>query len=343
MSLKDGYSGFKQDLTNIANAIREKKGIKRKMTLNEMEKLLEKDEGIISLFLDENSLDVDNEIDYLLNNSDKGYFLPEMDTEISFENYPYAKKLVNYAFYNSSTSNNPGLKGLKLGTIEVIGERACQNCYNLEYVIAPEVREIEDRAFYGTISTLEPKLSSFSAKKVKKIGALAFAGTTGRPKILNTLEIDCGEEIGTGGFEEVYFKELIAEKLVTLGQRAFSRNGQLEKISLPAIQIIPEESFSFCTKLSNVDIPKAKVIKKNAFTSCPSLKELYLPEVEEISKDSFDNSLEKLYIGNKFKICKLDTFWYSSTVVYVPSHLVNKYKKDIYWKNLTILPLSESD
>lgn len=49
MSLREDYLAFKQDLTNIADAVRSKKGIKKKMKLDEIAKILEKDEAILTI------------------------------------------------------------------------------------------------------------------------------------------------------------------------------------------------------------------------------------------------------------------------------------------------------
>lgn len=143
MSLREDYLILKQDLIDIADAIREKKGIKKKMKLDEMGKILEKDDAIlvINSLLEEDSTTDDYALHQIAQEKNMIF-----EYSYSFSSTPQAKTLKYNAFKESPLIN------LDLATISEIKGRACYNCKNLSSINAPNVIKINEYAFCGCTS-----------------------------------------------------------------------------------------------------------------------------------------------------------------------------------------------
>lgn len=160
MPLREDYLAFKQDMINIANAIREKKGIKKRMKLDEMAKILEKDEAILTINSSLASEEGTN--DYILYQIAQGENMVFEDN-YSFSDTPQAQTLKYRAFYGSVITS------LDLASITKIEKYACCKCLKLNSVNAPNVTHINNWAFDGCKA-----LKKITLPKAEYIGDRVF-------------------------------------------------------------------------------------------------------------------------------------------------------------------------
>lgn len=160
MPLREDYLAFKQDLINIADAVRSKKGIKKKMKLDEMAKILEKDEAILTINSSLASEEGTN--DYILYQIAQGENMVFEDN-YSFSDTPQAQTLRYRAFYKGFITS------LELASITKIERNACYRCLSLNSVNAPNVTYINDYAFDGCKA-----LKKITLPKAEYIGDRVF-------------------------------------------------------------------------------------------------------------------------------------------------------------------------
>lgn len=300
MSLREDYLTLKQDLIDIADAIRAKKGIKKKMKLDEMAKVIEKDDRVLEINDTSNTDSDDYQLRKLM--LENGYQTDEDETEISFEGLPVTC-LKYKAFYpiSNSTSlpSNVYLTSLKLGSIEKIDEQACYNCVNLISVNAENVIEIGARAFYnGTMQASQ--LQDFIAPKLEKIGDWAFyASKLNKGPQLSNFSFENVKEIGEFAFANSRITEVYAPRLEKIGMKAFSSCYSLGKVTLSAIKEITVDSFQGAT-----------------------LSDLYLLGTHFCSlNQSFSSSL-KVYVRKELiDIYKNDPIWNKSIILPLPEEV----------------------
>lgn len=163
MPLREDYLAFKQDMINIANAIREKKGIKKRMKLDEMAKILEKDEAILTINSSLASEEGTN--DYILYQIAQGENMVFEDN-YSFSDTPQAQILKYRAFYGSKVTR------LDLASITKIERYACCKCLSLNSVNAPNVTYINNYAFKECKA-----LKKINLPKAEYIGEYVFSSS----------------------------------------------------------------------------------------------------------------------------------------------------------------------
>lgn len=160
MSLREDYLAFKQDMINIADAVRSKKGIKKKMKLDEIAKILEKDEAILTINSSLASEEGTN--DYILYKIAQGGSMA-FEGNYSFNDIPQAQILRYRAFYESEITS------LELASITKVERYACYKCLSLNSVNAPNVTYINDYAFDGCKA-----LKKINLPKAEYIGEYVF-------------------------------------------------------------------------------------------------------------------------------------------------------------------------
>ena len=300
MSLREDYLTLKQDLIDIADAIRAKKGIKKKMNLDEMAIVIEKDDRVLEINDTSNTDSDDYKLKKLM--LENGYQTDEDETEISFEGLPVTC-LKYKAFYpiSNSTSlpSNVYLTSLKLGSIEKIEEKACYNCVNLISVNAENVIEIGDQAFYNA-TTQASQLQDFIASKVEKIGYRAFWARS----------FNCGPQFLNFPFTNV--KEI--------GESAFE-NSRITEIYAPNLEILGQQAFYYCQPLKKVTLSAIKTITANSFQGT-ALSELYLLGAHFCPlNQSFSSSL-KVYVQEELiDLYKNDPIWNKSIILPLPEEV----------------------
>lgn len=298
MSLREDYLTLKQDLIDIADAIRAKKGIKKKMKLDEMAKVIEKDDRVLEINDTSNTDSDDYKLKKLM--LENGYQTDEDETEISFEGLPVTC-LKYKAFYPSSVTlpSNVYLTSLKLGSIEKIDEQACYNCVNLISVNAENVIEIGARAFYNG-TTQASQLQDFIAPKLEKIGDWAFyaSGLNKGPQLSN-FSFENVKEIGEYAFENSRITEVYAPKLEKIGYGAFFHCYSLRKVTLSALKEITGNSLQ-----------------------AAALSELYLLGTHFCPlNQSFSSSL-KVYVQEELiDLYKNDPIWNKSIILPLPEEV----------------------
>ena len=298
MSLREDYLTLKQDLIDIADAIRAKKGIKKKMKLDEMAKVIEKDDRVLEINDTSNTDSDDYQLKKLMDG--EGYQTDENETEISFEKLPVTC-LKYRAFFPSSVSlpSNVYLTNLKLGSIEKIDEQACYNCVNLISVNAENVVEIGYQAFHNATSQAS-QLQDFIAPKAEKIGNEAF-----RAKSFN-----CGPQFLNFPFTNV--KEI--------GESAFE-NSRITEIYVPNLEVLGQKAFYYCQPLKKVTLSAIKEITANSFQGT-ALSELYLLGTHFCPlTQSLSSSLQVYVRKELIDLYKNDPIWNKSIILPLPEEV----------------------
>lgn len=315
---------FKEDLTSIADAIRERKNLSELLSLEKMARLLEKDSRKL-IILEQNT-----SIDQIIQNTEtSGNGLIDTSTwELDFSNIEGAKKIKSKAFYETA------LKKVNLGSVEKVANYAFYNCQSLTEVTAENLKTIESNAFYNCLN-----LTSFSASKVEKIGNYAFyMGLSAKSEML--FDFSSVREIGAQSFYGCKISAIDAPKLVKIGNYAFAYNKQLQEVNCPLLETVPTYCFADCTSLSKITLPEVKTISSNAFLNCSSLKEVEFSNLRLIYGNGFPSTIEKLILKGKH-FCVSQAVFPSNCTIYVEPALIDSYKKNSQWKGCNIVSLEE--
>ena len=167
--------------------------------------------------------------------------------------------------------------------IEVIGEKAFENCSLLESVeMPPSITNIEDYAFAGCSS-------------------------------LKTIDLPPGViHIGIGAFRDCSSLRSIdmPDSLTTIGALAFDLCSKLEEVYLPSnLYEIEDGTFTNCEALKKVRFPsKLRVVGECAFGSCTSLEQVSFPNtVEQIKDRAYVGCINIKEINIPIRVCSIGT------------------------------------
>ncbi len=159
-----------------------------------------------------------------------------------------------------------------------------KNCYSLEHLYAPELEQLDDKAFANCVKLTEfVKDGEYDLTKINVVEANAFADS--------------------------YFKEIelpLLEAFDANGSGAF-QGCHAEYISIPLIKKLHPYTFYGCRELKHINMPNyVETLRspyENVFTDCFSLEELYLPNAiycpdifpSDEEKDSSKMKLKYIY------------------------------------------------
>lgn len=198
-----------------------------------------------------------------------------------------------------------------------IGNGSFSGCKKLKHVKLPsELKEISINAFSNT-ALEEINLP----KKINAIRREAFNNCQELKKINFPFEL---EVIDSNAFAQTGFKEVnlsLCPGLYSIGQSAFEKMENLEKVTLPPyLEVISSSLFSSCHNLKEVIAgDELKTISDYAFYDCYYLNPNSILEkaIKNIGRYAFNNNrvIKNLLIGkevnivypNSFKGCDLDT------------------------------------
>lgn len=208
---------------------------------------------------------------------------------------------------------------LNLDKIEELSESIFENNEALIKVNAPDLKTINNRAFYGCVN-----LKEINAPNLISIGDYAFYNCT-----LKEFDFSNVLEIGKNTFECAQLENVFLPKtLKKIGKYAFANNPYLVKVELMSLMTklkdgmfencvnLKEISFSNtinkfgigvfknCKKLNQVIMPEhLKVIETNAFWGCEGLKKVdFNDELEVINDYAFgDTRIENVVLPVKVK------------------------------------------
>ncbi|MBR1987760.1 MAG: leucine-rich repeat protein, partial [Clostridia bacterium] len=183
------------------------------------------------------------------------------------------------------------------------------------------VTKIGDKAYYGTFRTENYYTITIPAS-VTEIGILAFNRCAGIEKLVFA-EGSKLTKIGTQAFFRngdtsvdpiSKLTELILpETVVEIGNKAFSNNQLLAKVSMPGVKVIGEMAFSSCIALNDLTLSDSlEEIKAQAFVNCTGLKQdIVLPETLTVlgKKSFFNTGITSVHIPSEIIAIGDDTFY----------------------------------
>ena len=211
-------------------------------------------------------------------------------------------KEVNFA-EGATTIPNGLFKNMSITTFECpdsitrIGEKAFQNCCNLENVIfSKNLEKIGASAFGNCTKLTEVELPETLKVMESDYDGGSFSGC----KNLKKVNIPKTLEQGYRAFQNCSSLTQIdwGEGVTIIPRGLFKECTGLENVQLPAtITVIGEEGFQQCTNLENVVFSDGlQKIGASAFENCTKLTEVALPETLKVMENNYD--------GGSFSGCK---------------------------------------
>lgn len=213
-----------------------------------------------------------------------------------------------------------------------IGIYAFTDCQSLEVIDFPEVSYIDASAFSGCFSlkTINvPKLSSV-------LGRVFF-----RCSALESVTLPLIQKIGTGMFESCVSLKIVDAPIATeIGLAAFMGCTSLITVNAPNVMTIRDQAFISCSMLQSLDFQFVTMISARAFMNCTSLSVVSLPNISSIYGSAFAScrNLMSVYLLST-KFCSISNTTFLSTPmttssftgafgsIYVPSSMLLSYKK----------------
>lgn len=200
-------------------------------------------------------------------------------------------------------------------TVVAIGEKAFEDCVDLESVEIPEcVISIGNYAFKGcSFKTFEipnsiQELGSGIFADCKNITNYnwpdrfitipydTFAGCTN----LTTINLPSSlRGIGVSAFMGCGISNIeLSDSISYIGNRAFEDCSLLSSIKIgPMVKTIRYQTFKGCSSLSSIEVgPNVECIERDAFSGCP-LKSVLIPQVSKIETHAITNCTNLKEIG----------------------------------------------
>ena len=177
-------------------------------------------------------------------------------------------------------------------TVTKVGDKAFQNCTNLQYVNLPDsMLVIGNYAFDGCNNLFRTTLFNTNTypTKVTGIGNYAYRGCS---KLTNLTFTDELRTIGNNAFENctAFSSVVINYKLTvttSIGNNAFKGCASLTTATIPVVTV-GNNAFKGCTKLNSIDLPMTlRTVGDRAFENCSSLPSITIPYMASIGDDVF--------------------------------------------------------
>ena len=181
-----------------------------------------------------------------------------------------------------------------LPDVEEIGVGAFADCFALRAVELPAATSLGDGAFSGCVALEEVDLPA----SLRTMGRNPFAGCTslrrirmadGNPdwhSVEGVLYFWSGREIAAypAGRPSA---EFVDGDAVLVRAEAFAGCASLQRVVLPAVEIVWERAFAGCAALEAVDLPVATTVWEGAFADCAALPSIELPVADTLGDGVF--------------------------------------------------------
>lgn len=169
-----------------------------------------------------------------------------------------------------------------MSTASVIGAGAFRNCSSLSIFPFPNVRTVENSAFYGC-----QRLSYANFSQLSIISEHAFAHCTS----LSIVDLPAVTSISSYAFMDTGISEISISTPIAFGSGVFSGCKSLTNIYIASLSSIAAGMFSGCTalsKISTANFPDTTDLGLNAFEACTLLQEVDLPNITWVGQYCFN-------------------------------------------------------
>lgn len=193
--------------------------------------------------------------------------------------------------------NHRGITEIYFENVLDVGYSAFYSCSNVSIISLPNCVEIKGYAFAGSCNNIR----SISLDKLTSIGSNVFLSCAG-------------------------INYVSAPLLSTIEMSAFLNCKNISEIYIPSCTFIGTSAFGNCSKITSIWLPICSQIGSYGFANCTMLESIYLLSV----------SVVKIY-SRTFYHTPLDDSSYLGHFgsVFVPESLVDTYKSQNYWSNIS--------
>lgn len=297
------YLAESTDLTEVANAIREKTGETGAITFLS---------GFVSAI---NNIQVGVPADDFVTKTTKELIgvsasvIPaSICAELSFltkVSFPMATTIGNFAFTNCQA-----LEVIDFPEVSFIGLSAFSGCFSLKTINVPKLLSATMRAFCSCSA-----LESATLPLIQKVCTGMFENCVS----LKIVDAPMATDIEMAAFMGCTSLITVnAPNVITIRSQAFISCSMLQSVNFQSVTTISERAFMNCTSLSVVSLPNISSIYTYAFASCRNLMSVYLLSSKycSISNTTFLNTP-----------MTTSSFTGAFGSIYVPSSMLLSYKK----------------
>lgn len=201
-------------------------------------------------------------------------------------------------------------------SVEFIGSCAFQDT-GLEYVRIPDtVEEVESYSFGNTGTVCyngsTETYMGFGAKNFHQFSDCNTCDLCGATLEYVPYMIESPEFIkdGTCDIPEIFERDGIRYKVVSIGQGAYKGNTELRNINIPdSVVSIQNEVFADCTNLEKITWSEnLREIGHDVFCNCSSLEEIVIPDSIDTITGCFSGctNLKEIYLPNQISLSTMD-------------------------------------
>lgn len=207
------------------------------------------------------------------------------------------------------------LKTIKMGSVETAQSDCFIDCYNLESISLPKLREAS-----ATILSNSPKIKIISLPSLKTVIAGYYKESFFNLSSLETIDLPSLETVGGGFINFCYkLKNMNVPNLKTITDTSYSNRYFINfpskiapdsewSLSFPSLVSCDKMSFIIGATMSNLDIPLLKTCYNDLTYNCDYLKKIYAPSLESCGGIGGGSICEEIIlpsiksIGNTHKI-----------------------------------------
>ncbi len=154
-----------------------------------------------------------------------------------------------------------GIEKIDCASVEVVGERAFENCIYIHELKMPHLKVAKFYAFNIWVTNNDPRTPGIG---------------------INKLELPSLEFAGKASFEGWLIEKLELPNLKVIEEEAFSYCRNLVEVNCPNVEVMYDMAFNFCSKLKRVYMPKA-VVKNSENSIAAGLSGMYFMHCDNLT------------------------------------------------------------